>query len=238
MPTQADKIVSALRPIAPEGGLLGTETTGEIGLINQLGALWEARIGIAPPAASSPATRITARVALEIVGHEAIVLEAYKDSEGIWTWGVGVTDRSGHSVGRYKDNPATVEQVLTVYIWLLRERYLPAVIRAFHGFALSEAQLAAALSFHYNTGAIERASWVDLAKAGKNEEAKAAFMQWRKPASIIERRTKERDLFFEGRWTNDGTALVIPVLKPSYQPSFRGAKRVDIRDAVATALAA
>ena len=33
---------------------------------------------------------LTRRTLLELVYHEGIVLEAYKDSKGIWTWGIGV----------------------------------------------------------------------------------------------------------------------------------------------------
>jgi len=190
------------------------------------------------PAPCVAANEITPRVALELVSHEAIVLEAYVDSVGVWTWGVGVTDASGHLVERYKDNPQSIARCLEIYIWLLRTRYLPDVLKAFNDVLLSEAQLAGALSFHYNTGAIGRASWVKQWKAGRIDEARASLMEWRKPPEIVGRRTKERDLFFDGRWSQDGKALVIPVSKPSYRPSFRGAKRVDISAELMIALAA
>lgn len=180
---------------------------------------------------------ITARVALEIVTHEAIVLEAYRDSVGVWTWGVGVTEASGHAVGRYRDAPQTVAHVVKVFAWLLREKYLPPVLRAFDGFPLTEAQTAAALSFHYNTGAIGRASWVGLAKAGRTEAAKTSFMEWRKPPEIVERRRKERDLFFEGKWSQTGKVLILPVSKPSYHPNFRAGRSIDITADLAAAFA-
>lgn len=53
-------------------------------------------------------------------------------------------------------------------------------------------------------------------------------MIWDKPPSIVDRRQKECDLFFDGTWSNDGKAYVIPVLKPSYRPDFRNEHRVDI----------
>jgi lysozyme len=102
------------------------------------------------------------------------------------------------------------------------------VLHAFAGHELSEAQLAAALSFHYNTGAIGHASWVDFWIEGKAEAARASFMTWDHPSSIVERRQKECGLFFDGRWSGDGRASVIPVLKPSYQPDFRHATRMDV----------
>ena len=52
---------------------------------------------------------ITVKIAQEIVSHEAIVREAYKDSVGVWTWSVGITNASGHKVfPRYKDNPQSL----------------------------------------------------------------------------------------------------------------------------------
>lgn len=184
----------------------------------------------APPQVSQ--LSLTRRVAMEIIGHEAIVLEAYKDSVGVWTWGIGVTDKSGHGVKRYKDNPQTIERCLEVYIWLLREKYIPDVVKAFAGFVLTEAQFAAALSFHYNTGAILKADWVRKLKAGDMAGARAAFMNYRKPPEIIKRRTAERDLFFDGEWTSDGKATVLQVNKPSYSPKWSSAKRVDIAAAL------
>lgn len=220
MNATAKRIADALRPLAP-GERLAAE---DVPLIDQLAAAWDKRSG--------PRDPLTVRVAMELVHHEAIVREAYRDSVGVWTWGVGITDASGHSVMRYKDNPQSIAKCLEVYLRALRERYVPGVNRAFQGFALTEAQFAAALSFHYNTGAIERADWVRLWKAGKEDAAHAAFMHWRKPPEIIGRRTQERDLFFDGRWSGDGTAIVYPVRKPSYQPDFRRAERVDVRAAL------
>lgn len=177
----------------------------------------------------APAFTVTTRIAAELVGHEAIVPEAYKDNVGIWTWGVGVTNASGHTVyPRYKDNPQKLEKCLEIYIWLLRTKYAVGVQKAFEGHPLTEAQFGAALSFHYNTGAIFTADWVKLWKAGEIAKARTSFMNWSKPASIIPRREKERDLFFDGVWSGDGKATIYPVLKPSYQPDFRHGSRVDI----------
>lgn len=181
------------------------------------------------PAIAEPATKLSMRGLLELVGHESIVREAYRDSEGVWTWGIGVTDYSGHSIGRYKDNPSSLEKCVEIFLWLVNRKYLPAVLEAFEGTPLSEAQLAAAVSFHYNTGAIGRATWVKLWKAGKVADARESFMEWRIPSNIVERRKKECALFFDGIWSSDGTTLDIPVAKPSYQPVYSKAQKVDIR---------
>lgn len=182
--------------------------------------------------------RLTARVALELISHEAIVPEAYRDSVGVWTWGIGVTSASGHTVfPRYKDNPQPIGRCIEVFIWLLRERYVPAVENAFAGHALNEAQFGAALSFHYNTGKIGSADWVARFKRGDVVGAKAAFMNWSKPPEIIPRRRKERDLFFDRQWSGDGKATLYAVKKPSYAPDWASAKRVDVRTVLEDLLA-
>lgn len=174
---------------------------------------------------------ITPRIALELIAHEGIVTEAYKDSVGVWTWSVGVTDASGHAVfPRYKDKPQPLEHCIGVYLWLLREKYLPPVLSAFGRHEPTEAELAAALSFHWNTGAIGRANWIRRFVEGDIAGARKAMLEWARPAPLLTRRRKEQALFFDGTWSEDGTAIVYGVAKPSYQP-VRG-KRIAIRETV------
>lgn len=163
---------------------------------------------------------LTPRAVAFVAGEEGLVREAYLDSENVWTWALGVTNASGHLVfPRYRDNPQPLDACVEVSIWLMRKRYLPLVASAFHGHALAEHQLAAALSFHWNTGAIGRASWVKSFLAGDIAKARSEFMQWRNPVSIIERRRRELDLFFEGKWPAKlGRVPVWRVAKPSYRP--------------------
>jgi lysozyme len=194
---------------------------------------------VVEPVSAAFTGQITERMALELIGHEAIVQEAYKDSVGVWTWGVGVTSASGHVVERYQDNPQTIARCLEVYLWLLREKYLPDVLAAFSGYDLTEAEAAAALSFHYNTGAIKRAGWVKKVLAGGSvADMQASFMEWRNPPEIVERRRKECDLFFSGKWSSDGKTTVWPVKKPSYRPDWGNGKRVDITADLRAAMSA
>jgi len=186
-----------------------------------------------------PTTTITERIMLEILEHEGIVLEAYKDSVNVWTWGAGVTSKSGHSVMRYVDRPQTMRRVLEVYEWLLRTKYLPGVLEAFGSMQLTEAQLGAALSFHWNTGAIGGASLVKSVQAGRTDQAHTEFLNWSKPKEIIPRRKLERALFFDGTWSSDGLVTVYQrVRKPSYTPEWSSAKQVDIRDDLRAVVAA
>lgn len=174
---------------------------------------------------------LTPRIVGEILQHEGLAREAYRDSVGVWTWSVGITDASGHRVGRYRDNPQPLERCLQVFVWLLATRYLPAVNAAFGAFEPAEHQLAAALSFHYNTGAIARATWLKRFLAGDTKAARAAILDWRRPPEILPRRRRERDLFFEGKWCGDGSMAVYEVSKPGYHPVRP--KRMAVDDALA-----
>jgi len=169
---------------------------------------------------------LTPRIVGEILSHEGLVREAYRDSQGIWTWSVGITDASGHRVARYRDNPQPLERCLEVFLWLLAARYLPAVLKAFGSHEPAEHELAAALSFHYNTGGIARAEWLRRFLAGEREAARRAFLAWSRPPEIAPRRRRERDLLFDARWSGDGRCMVYEVAKPSYQP-VRG-RRIEV----------
>ena len=173
---------------------------------------------------------ITLNSALELISHEAIVREAYKDSVGVWTWSVGLTNSSGHTVyKRYLDNEVTIEKCLSIFLWALDNKYIPAVNKAFKDHDLTEAEFAAALSFHYNTGGIGRATWARLWREGDMEGAYKTFLNWKSPPEIIPRRKAERELFFNGVWSNNGKATVYPVKKPSYKPDFNNGRLTEIR---------
>lgn len=194
----------------------------------------------APLPPGKPGDPLTPRVALETASHEGLVQEAYKDSVGVWTWAIGITNASGHEVyPRYKDNPQPIRRCLEMYIWLLRNNYIPAVLKAFQGFPLTEAQFAAALSFHYNTGAIGKTDWVGLVKAGRTTDARRFLTShYLNGGDLQMRRNLEARLFFDGEWSNDGTVNVYKVNKPSYTPNWSSLKKVDIRADIAELLAA
>ncbi|WP_298850411.1 hypothetical protein [uncultured Ruegeria sp.] len=177
------------------------------------------------------AYEITPNIATELISHEGIVREAYRDSVGVWTWSIGITSSSGHKVWpRYVDNPQPLKRCFEVFEWVLRNNYLPAVEDAFAGHSLTEAQLGAALSFHYNTGGIKTATWVKQWKAGDVSGARKSIMNWKKPPEIIPRRRNEQELFFDGVWSNNGTGTEYKVRKPSYAPDWGSATSVPIKD--------
>lgn len=181
--------------------------------------------------------QITYKVALEVAKHEGIVRQAYKDSVGVWTWSVGLTNATGHDVTRYIGKPQSLEHCLRIYVWAL-EKYADDVRRAFSGHELTEAQFAAALSFHYNTGAISRATWVKQWRAGKVGKAKRSIMNWVTPPEITERRRGERDLFFDGVWAQDGFMTEYTRVSASGAPVWRSATKIDVSQALRAAMTA
>ena len=163
---------------------------------------------------------LTPKVVAFVASQEGVCLEAYKDSKGVWTWGMGVTNASGHEVyPKYKDNPSTMNEVLQVGTWLLETHYLPSVLQAFKGKSLSENQLAAALSFHWNTGAILRADWVSGFNSNSPQTRGLLERNYNK-GGLQGRRNGEAELFFDDEWPS----LLVPVravLKPSYSPDWK-----------------
>jgi lysozyme len=131
-----------------------------------------------------------------LIGHEGIVQSRYKDSVGVWTIGVGHTKAAGGI------NPETFAGTLTMSqaLDLLRTdiaKYEKDVSDAVH-VSLKQHEFDALVSFHFNTGAIKKASFVKKMNAGDRAGALKGIMDWRKPAEIIPRRTAERDLFKTG----------------------------------------
>ncbi|WP_404864518.1 glycoside hydrolase family protein [Georhizobium sp. MAB10] len=173
---------------------------------------------------------------MEVAAHEALVRQAYKDSEGVLTWCVGMTNATGHRVERYIGKPQTLQHCMNIYAWALTN-YAEQVREVFKDRPLTQAQFAAALSFHWNTGAIKRATWVKYWLRGDVERAREAFMNWVTPSSIAARRGKERDLFFDGRWSNNGTMTEFTRVTSQMTPDWSSGKRINVEDELRLAFA-
>lgn len=171
--------------------------------------------------------RVSYKAALEIITHEAIVRQAYRDSVGVWTWSVGLTSNSGHLVERYIGKPQPMTHCLAVFVWALG-RYAAEVDKAFNDRDLTEAQFAAALSFHWNTGSIGKATWVKKWLAGDVAGARKAFMQWNKPPEIVGRREQECSLFFDGEWSQTGRVIEWTRVKGNGQIDWGSGQAVNI----------
>jgi lysozyme len=150
-----------------------------------------------------------------IAAQEGVVTRAYRDVAGVWTIGAGHTAAAGA--------PQPVRGMT-----ITRDEALAILTR---DLARCEARVAAALatesrtvfdgaaSFDFNTGAIDRASWVPAFLAGRRAEARAKLMLWTKAGGrtvggLMRRREAEARLIFDG---NYGTTAELP--QPSAAPS-------------------
>ena len=153
--------------------------------------------------------------------HEGIVPGPYRDSVGVWTYGLGHTLGAGYPdpAKMRRGMPSNLDAALRDVLDLFRRdlpKYEAGVNRAVK-VPITQAQFDALVSFHYNTGAIARASFVKKLNAGDEVGAAAGMMAWSKPASIIDRRKAEQKLFAKGIyptgtvpvWKVDGNGRVI-----------------------------
>lgn len=170
---------------------------------------------------------LTPKCVAYLASEEGLTTEAYLDTGGVWTWGLGVTDASGHEVSRYKDNPQPLAKVLDIGLWLIRQKYLPSVVEAFPGKVLNEAQTAAALSFHWNTGAIKKAEWIKAFVRGESD-AEALIMEWSSHGLLTNRRKREQSLFFHGVWPANLSCSVYPVNPSNHHPLIYKGVKTDI----------
>lgn len=170
--------------------------------------------------------KVSKRGLMEIAAHEGIVLSAYRDSVGVWTIGIGHTAAAGGLDPRdFVGEELTVGQVMELFERDI-EKYAARVRRAFSR-PLTQSQFDAAVSFDYNTGGILRASWVRQFNNGNEAAARRAFMNWKKPAEIIPRRRKERDLFFSGTYSGKGKVNIYPASRSGRVLWSRG-RRIDM----------
>ena len=142
------------------------------------------------------------------MGHEAIVTSRYKDSVGVWTIGVGVTDAAGAEItpSKYKGS-ITVPEAVEMFETVLK-RYENEVNKAIT-IPVEQYQFDALVSFHYNTGGIFKSNTRKLINAGKISDGGDAMMGWTRPPEIAARRAKEVSLFHTGEYGN-GVVSVYP----------------------------
>lgn len=149
----------------------------------------------------------------ELLSHEALVTSPYKDSVGVWTIGVG------HTSGAGKPNPQTMDKGVEAPVAELIELFrndlakFEAGVNAAVKVPLAQHEFDALVSFHFNTGAIGRATFVKKLNAGDRLGAAAGMLEWKKPAEIIKRRTAEMKLFRDGKYSNDGKCTIYPANK-------------------------
>jgi len=149
-------------------------------------------------------TRTTDRGQLALIRHEGIVPGPYLDVRGVWTFGIGHTAEAGppDPAQMPRGMPADLEAGIRESFRLFRSDLAAyeAEVRRAVKVPLAPHEFDALVSFHYNTGGIAKAALTRHLNAGDRQAAADAFLNWRRPASIIPRRESERDLFRHGRY--------------------------------------
>jgi lysozyme len=148
---------------------------------------------------------------LALIVHEGVVPGYYLDSRKIPTWGIGHTAAAGYpnpkDMGR--GMPANLDQALqqVFQVFVKDLAKYEADVRAAVKTPLAQHEFDALVSFHYNTGAIARATLTKHLNAGEKRKAGEAFLNWLKPAEIADRRKAEQKLFLTGEYPK-GEAIV------------------------------
>lgn len=142
-----------------------------------------------------------------IMRHEGVVPGPYFDSVGVQTYGVGHTAAAGFPnpaempAGMPEDLDTELGRVFDVFETDLI-KYEADVDRAIK-VPVSQHEFDAAVSFHYNTGAIGTATWVKTLNGGDRAKAAEQIMNWTKPEEIIPRRQAEQRLFRDGIYPSE-----------------------------------
>jgi lysozyme len=147
---------------------------------------------------------------IEIASHEAVVDMPYRDSGGNWTIGVGHTASAGppdpSQMPRGRRIPlAEIFRIFAADLATFEKRVNKAV-----KVPVAQQEFDALTSFDFNTGGIDRATLMRQLNNGDRAKAAAAFMNWSKPPEIIDRRTKEMELFRSGHYSSSGKVNVYP----------------------------
>lgn len=150
--------------------------------------------------------------------HEGEVLKAYRDPVGVWTIGVGLTAASGVIVPKAGMVITSQESDRLLDLALTRN-YLPAVTKALGAGAADQGAIDGATSFHFNTGAIAKASWVKAYRAGDNQGTRRGLGMWTKAKGkvlpgLVRRRADEADMILLGRYP---VGIKVPTAVPDTQ---------------------
>lgn len=167
--------------------------------------------------------KLSDRGLLEIAEHEGIVPAPYRDSVGVWTFGVGHTAAAGglDPEAMARGMPANLDGAIEEALRLFRsdvakyERRVNDAIKV----PLEQHEFDALVSFDFNTGGIDRARLTAAINAG-DPKASRHFMGWLRPPEIRKRRTAEMRLFETGDYDANGTS--IPVWRVDDTGRLRG----------------
>lgn len=172
--------------------------------------------------------------------HEGEVLRAYLCPAGIWTIGVGLTAASG-VVKPKAGMVITSAQSTNLLGEALRRNYEPTVREAMPG--ARQHEFDAGVSFHFNTGAIRKATWVKKWRAKAAESViRSGLLAWNKGGGkvlpgLVRRREDEARMLLEGKYPVSAKAPPVDKPAPGGSPvwalEMNGAERVRVQEALA-----
>lgn len=170
--------------------------------------------------------KISTRGMIDIMSHEGICLEAYLDSVGVWTIGIGQT--KSDDIDPRTMGTLTIEKAVDLFKRKIKG-YTDAVDAL--GLQLTQYQYDALCSLCYNFGP---GNLRKLCRDRSIAQIGDAIMLYTKPPEITARRLKEQRLFKTGQYSNeDGKVLVFPVV--NNHPRYRDGYKVDVRPYFGTA---
>ncbi|RUS64889.1 lysozyme [Pseudorhodobacter sp. E13] len=138
-----------------------------------------------------------------LIHEEGEVLRAYRCPAGVWTIGVGLTAASG-VVKPKAGMVISKAESRSLLQKALRRNYEPAVSRAMP--SAKQHEFDAGVGFHFNTGAIGKATWV---KSWREKARRAVITErliaWNKGGGkvlpgLVHRRARECDMLFDAKY--------------------------------------
>ena len=155
--------------------------------------------------------RMSAHGRADLIDDEGLVTKAYKCPAGVWTIGVGHTSAAGSPKVR-PGMEITRGQAEDILKMDLATTFEPRVRRVFPQ-KIDQPAFDGFTSFDFNTGAIDRASFVPFYKRGEHKEARRRFMLWVKGGGrtipgLVRRRHREADKIWSGRYGSLGPQTI------------------------------
>lgn len=146
---------------------------------------------------------------------EGRALRAYQDSVGVWTIGYGNTNMDPNAVKRLgkiqRGLTITPQQAEDLLVESIRLHYEPAVNKRLAplGDKLTQSTFDAGSSFHYNTGAIAKATWPTALIQNNRPLARISINSWNKAggnvlSGLTRRRKREWSMIDTGDYGPEG----------------------------------
>ena len=157
---------------------------------------------------------------IAIARSEGIVPAPYIDPVGVWTFGIGHTVMSGEPDpekmprGMPEDVGAAIKQAVALFQKHIK-KYEDDVNRAVK-VPLEQHEFDALVSFHFNTGAISRASATEALNNGDKEDAARRLTLYNKGRvngqlvvleGLVKRREEERRMFLFDEYPREGITV-------------------------------